>query len=59
MSSAVHAAVSGLIPGRLEIFNKRFLPGTRRGGRTDTQSLVSVPNSLGLNPKSLRSACDM
>ena len=43
-ATALHAAVSGSIPGRVEIFNKRFLPVTRRDGEAEPQSLVSVPN---------------
>ena len=33
--------------------------GNRRGGGAEHQSLVSVPNIPGLNPKLLRSAYDM
>ena len=35
---------------------KSFVPGTRRDGGAETQSLVSVANIPGLNPKSLSSA---
>ena len=49
----------GFDPGRVGIFNKEFLPETRRDGGTQPQSLVSVPNIPELNSKSPRSACDM
>ena len=38
---------------------KRIIPGTRRNGRAESQSLVSVPNVPGLNIKSLTSAYDV
>ena len=58
--TALHAGVSGSTPGRARIFNKRlFLFGTRRGGGTKSQLLASVPNTPGLNPKSLHSTYDM
>ena len=40
-------------------FNKRFLPGTRRDGGAEPQSLVSVLNIPGLDPKSFHAACDV
>ena len=51
--------VPGSIPGTVEIFNKEFIPGTRSHGGAEPQSLVSVPDILGLNPKSLRSAYEV
>ena len=50
---ALHAAVSDLI------LIKRFLLRTRRDGGTESQSLVSVPNKPGLNPKSLYRTYDL
>ena len=47
------------IPDKVEIFYLRFLHGTKREGGTESESLVSVPNIPGLNPKSLCSPCDM
>jgi hypothetical protein len=44
---------------QVEIFNKIFLPVTRRDGRAQPQSLVSVPNIPVLNPKSLCRVCDV
>ena len=43
------AAVSGSIPGRVEILIKRFLPVARRDGVAEPQSLVFLPNIPGLN----------
>jgi hypothetical protein len=45
----------------IEIFNKKkiFIPGTRRHGGEEPQTLVSVPNLSALNPKSLCSAYGM
>ena len=37
----------------------RLRPGTRRCGGAEPQSLVSVSNIRGLNPKSLLSAYDV
>ena len=45
--TALHAEFSGSIRDRVEIFNKDW-----RDGETELQSLVSVPNIHGLNPKS-------
>jgi hypothetical protein len=50
--------VSVSILGRIGIPNKKS-PGTRRDDGTDPQLLVSVPNTPGLNPRSLRSAYDV
>ena len=36
-----------------------FLLGSRRDGGAESQSLISVPNTPGLNPKSLRNAYDV
>ena len=55
----MRAAVSDLIPVRVGIFNERFLSGTKSDGGEESQSLVSIPKVRELNPKSLRSACDM
>ena len=53
------AAVSGSIQGRIRIFNKEFLPETRTDDGEEPQSLVPVPNILGLNPKPILSAFDV
>ena len=55
----MQAAVSGLIPDRVGILNKEFHPETRRDGGEEPQSLVTVPNILELNPKSLCSAYEV
>ena len=54
--TALHAAVSDSIPGRARI---KKIPETRRDGRAEPQSLVSVLNIPGLNPKSVRNAYDV
>ena len=47
----------GFDPGQdRNFFNKRFLSGTKKDGGAESQSLISAPTILGLNPKSLRSA---
>ena len=51
--------VSGSATGRVGVFNKEFIPKTRRDGGAELQSLVSVPNIPGVNPKSLYSAYDV
>ena len=56
--TALHAAVSVSIPRWVEILIKN-LPGTRRDGGAETQSLVSLRNIPGLNPKSLRNKYDV
>ena len=38
---------------------RNFLPGIRREGQTNPQSLVSVPNMPGLNPRFLGSGYDV
>ena len=48
----MYAGVSGSIPGRVEIFNKKIIPAVRRCGGVEPHSLVSVPNIPGLNTKS-------
>ena len=53
--TALHAAVSGLIPGRAGICIKKISFGARKDGRAEPQSIVSVQNISELNPKSLRS----
>ena len=55
----MHAPVSGSTLGRVGVFKKEFLLGTRTEGGTEPQQLVSVPNIIGLNPKYLRSAYDV
>jgi len=55
----VIAAFLCSILGRVDIFSKDLLPGTRRDGEAEPQSLVSVLNIPGLNPKSHCSAYDM
>ena len=45
--------------GRVEIFNKEFLPETRRDGGAEPQSLVSIPNTSEINPNYLPSGCDL
>ena len=55
----MHRAFSDSIPDRIGIFNKEFLPETRRYVGVEPQSLVSVLNIPGLNSKSLRSAYDV
>ena len=56
---ALHATVSDTIPSRVGIYKKEYPPEVRRDGGAEPQSLISVPNISGLNPKSLHSAYDV
>ena len=53
--TALHAAV----PGSVGIYDKEFLPETRRDGGGETQLLFSIPNIARLDPKFLLSAYDV
>ena len=53
------AVVPGSIPGKIGIFNKKFPPETSRDDEAKLKSLVSVPNTPGLNTRSLHSAYDV
>ena len=46
-SAALHEVASGSIPGKAEISDKRFLPGTRRDGGAEPQSLFLFQIYLG------------
>ena len=58
--TALHAAVAGSIPGSVGNVNKKgFLLETRMDAEEGPQSLVSVPNTPGSNPKPLLCAHDV
>ena len=53
------AAVSVQFRAGYELLIKLYIPGTRRDGEAEPQSLVSVPNIPDLKPKYRRSAYDV